>query len=273
MGILIRAIIPFLVLLILALARRYMPAASVKTVGHKYSREELDVRFSSTQWIVGFTMAVVGLVFAYTTHASLVGLNRYLATRDGTAQFVLWPQSAVWWFFPGFGAVGQPWGITLQLWALFGHREDADSYEYWSSLQEGFNAPKLLRWMAILVVLPVGILTILALPVRTAFRQNDIQDCGYAFAPCKIYRYADARRLTIIDGFRTRDGKLTIRAGIVIDFADGRRWSSADIGDFKPRLDPALEEFLKNKTKLPYDYAQTEADIPPLVAAPGRSSH
>lgn len=63
---------------------------------------------------------------------------------------------------------------------------------------------------------------------------------------------------------RDRDGKLTRRAGIVIDFSDGRRWSSADIGDFNERLDPALEQFLENRTHLLYNYAQTEADIPPL---------
>jgi len=71
--------------------------------------------------------------------------------------------------------------------------------------------------------------------------------------------------MTIIDGFRTRDGELTRRAGIVIDFADGRRWSSADVGDFNKRVEPAFEELLENKTRLDYNYAQTEADIPPLT--------
>ena len=71
--------------------------------------------------------------------------------------------------------------------------------------------------------------------------------------------------MTIIEGFRTRDGKLTRRAGIVIDFADGRRWSSADVGDFSERVESTLEELLENKTRLGYNYSQTEADIPPLA--------
>ena len=70
--------------------------------------------------------------------------------------------------------------------------------------------------------------------------------------------------MTIIDGFRDRDGKVTRRAGIVINFNDGQRWSSADIGDFSERPDPALKQFLENRTHLHYDYAQTEADISPL---------
>jgi hypothetical protein len=63
---------------------------------------------------------------------------------------------------------------------------------------------------------------------------KDIRDCGYAFAPCKIYRFADARRMTIIDGFRDRDSRLIRRAGIVIDFSDGQRWSRSGALSIKP---------------------------------------
>lgn len=260
-----RKLVALLVLLVFALARRYMPPSADKPIGCAHSREELDSRFSGVQWIVNLSMVLVGVVFAFGTHAVLVWLNRNLVAADGPAQFSIWPQSAIWWFFPGFGAVTLSWGITLDLWALFGHREDADLFAYWTSLGAGFASSRLLRWMVVLIALPIGILTILALPMHTAFRQDDLRDCGYAFDPCKTYRYADTRRMTIIDGFRDRDGKLTRRAGIVIDFADGRRWSSADVGDFNARVEPTLEELLEDETRLGYNYAQTEADIPPLA--------
>jgi hypothetical protein len=264
MGFFAKALIPFIVLLVFALARKYMPAVPRKTSEYKYSREELDVRFSSAQWTVGFVMVVVGVFFAFGTHAVLAGLNRYFATANGTAQFLILPSSAIWWFFPGFGALCLSWGITQGLWVLVGHSEDANLYDYWSGLKTGFDAPKMLRWLAVLIALPIGILTFLALPIHTALGQDEIRDCGYAFAPCKIYRYADARRMTIIDGFRNRDGTLTQRAAIVVDFADGHRWSSVNNDDFKKSVDPALEELLENKTRLTYNYAQTEADIPAL---------
>jgi hypothetical protein len=72
--------------------------------------------------------------------------------------------------------------------------------------------------------------------------------------------------MTAIRGFRTTNGELKRRAGILIDFSDGRRWSSAEWGDFKSSIDPALVELLLRKTNLPIGNADTEQDIPPLAA-------
>jgi hypothetical protein len=161
----------------------------------------------------------------------------------------------------------------LQLWSIFGDRREADLFGYWSGLGVTFrysggpadyNVRKILRWMALLIALPIGILSALALPIHTSLRETDIRDGGYAFSPCKTYPYASAQRMTVIQGFRTRDGKLTKRAGIVIDFRDGRRWSSANIGDFRATVDRNLADFLQRKTGLPYHYAETQDDIPLL---------
>lgn len=264
MGILLKALVPAVVLIAFALARRYFPATSVKAPGRDYSLEELDVRFSGEQWLVTGGMVTIGIIFAISTHAALVWLNRFLAAPDSPTNFILWPQSAIWWFFPGFGALALSWEITLQIWALFGRREDAASYAYWTSLKAGFDSTRLLRLSSILIVLPIGILTILALPMHVILGKADIRDCGYAFASCNVYRYSEAKRMTIIDGFRDRESRLMSRAGIVIDFSDGRRWSSAGIGDFNERVDPSLEQFLEKRTNLNCNHAQTESDIPPL---------
>jgi hypothetical protein len=124
--------------------------------------------------------------------------------------------------------------------------------------------------MAILIALPAGIFTVLALPIHTARRQSGIKDCGYAFAPCKSYRYADARRITAIEGYRDRDGKLNCRAGSVVDFSDGRRWSSANEGDLSKSVDPDFAMILATKTNLPFNYLQTEPDIPAIAVESGR---
>ena len=263
-----RALVPVVVLLVFALARKCLSASSVKAPEPQLSVPDLDIRFRNTQWIVGASMVVVGILFAVSTHAAFVWLNRRLSVVEGTAEFKLWPQTAIWWFFPGFGAAALAWEIVLQLWTRLGNGQDAREYNYWSIQKSGFEVTKMLRWMAALIALPIGVLTVLELPVHATLGQDYIRDCGYAFARCQVYRYADARRLMMIEGFRDREGKLTKRAGIVIDFNDGRRWSSADIGDFSDSVNPAFAEFLEKKTQLPLNYAQTVSDVPRAIVKP-----
>jgi len=223
----------------------------------------LDGRFQQTKWMVGISMIAAAVLFAWTTHYLFVSLNHYLAASDGPeASLWLWPQTAIWWFFPGFGAVALCWEITLSLWSAFGHGDAARSYRLWSDGRAGFDCTRILRWMAFLIALPIGLFTVLALPMHTALRQQGIRVCGYAWAACKTFEYSKVVRMTQIEGFRGRDGELHPLAGIVLDLADGRRWSSADIGDFSKRVDPALSAYLVEHTGLPLGQAETEMDIP-----------
>ncbi len=268
-----KALVPIAVFSALALFSKYFRSNMPKSPGRDLSMEELDIRFRSTKWIAAFSMVLVGLIFVWSTHAALVWLNRHLAAANGPAEFTLLSQSAIWWFFPAFGALTLSWEITLQIWSLFGSREEADLFSDWSNntttfwsngRYAGMDSRKVLRWMALFVALPIGILSFLDVSEHTVLQQSEICECGYRFKPCKVYAYADARRITKIRGLRDRDGKLTPRAGIVIDFKDGRRWSSADTGDFQKTVDPSLEELLKKKTGLPLNYADSETDILPL---------
>ena len=242
-----------------------------------YSRADLDARFSFTKWIVWASTVAIGLLFAFSYHAVFMRLNMYLADTDGTADIRLLLNHEAGLFFSLFGSVTLSWEITLQLWSIFGDRREADLFAYWSGLGVRFryspgpadyNVRKILRWMALLIALPIGILEALALPVHTTFRQDDIRDCGYAFSPCKTYSYAGVRRMTMIQGIRDRDGKLLKDAGIVIDFYDGRRISSARNRDLEGSTLPAFAEFLQRKTRLPLNYAETEDDIPRLNIEP-----
>ncbi len=117
--------------------------------------------------------------------------------------------------------------------------------------------------MAVVIGLPMAILTILAIPQHTVLQENEIRARGYGFSRVQIYRYAEARKMTIIQGFRRRDGTLVRRAGIVLDFVDGRRWSSADISDFKSTIDSTLFSYLREKTNLDPHYAESDSEIAP----------
>ena len=255
-----KAIVPLVVAVCFALARKYLkPSARLSET----QLSALDARFQQTKWVVGISMIVVAVLFAWTTHHLLVPLNRYLAASDGPETSLrLWPQTAIWWFFPGFGAVALCWEITLKLWSAFGQGDTARSYRLWSDGRAGLDCTRILRWMALVIALPIGVFTVLALPMHTALRHQDIRVCGYAWAGCKTFEYSKAVRMTLIEGFRDRDGRLHPRAGIVLDFADGRRWSSADIGDFSKSVDAALSAYLIERTGLPLEQAETEMDIP-----------
>jgi hypothetical protein len=154
------------------------------------------------------------------------------------------------------------WETTLGIWSLLGDREEAALYAYWTMATAGFEATRILRLMLILIGVPGAILTLLAIPEHTVLRSQDIRAHQYGFSTARTYRYSQARKMTIIEGFRNRDGKLIQRAGIVLDFADGRRWSSADIGDFRPSVDPTLVSYIQGKTRLEPQYEETESDIP-----------
>jgi hypothetical protein len=181
--------------------------------------------------------------------------------KAGPAQFRLFPQTAIWWFFPGFAALTVGYEIVLQLWSRFGEGGRAAQYNAWSNAKAGFDGRRLLLWMALIVAAPIGIFTLLELPVHVSMTDQAIIDHGYGLSKVKTYRYDAARRITVIDGFRGRDGTLTSRAGVVLDFSDGRRWSSANSGNFEKQVDPALLEFLVKKTQLSPEHAETVDDI------------
>jgi hypothetical protein len=245
-----RLVIPIAVYGTFALARKYMPAKAKGQISDRPYVNHREESFSSTQWIVGGATALVITGFVFLTHALLVYLSRRYAALDGPAAIRLFPQTTVWWFFPGFCAFAIGYEIVLQIWSRFTDDGSADRYSAWSNAKAGFDGRRLLRWMALVIAAPIGIFTLLELPVHVSLGEQSIVDHGYGVTRSEIYRYDAARRLTIIDGFKNRDGTLVPRAGIVLDFDDGRRWSSARSGDFKKQVDPALLEFLVQRTRL-----------------------
>jgi hypothetical protein len=115
--------------------------------------------------------------------------------------------------------------------------------------------------MTAVIVLPIAVLTALALPEHDSLQETVIRRHGYGLKDARTFAYSSARTLAVVEGFRDRDGKLIRRAGCVLRLADGSVWSSAKIGDFVPTVDPALLAFLQRKTGLRPVYAETEAEI------------
>jgi hypothetical protein len=255
-----RMVVPAAVLAALGLLRRYIPAHLTDPQQQLDSHGAVeDFTYANVAFYAG--MVVVGIAFALISYKGLVWCNRQFAEADGPAVFRLLPQSAIWWFFPGFGALCLSWDITLFFWSLFVGRSKVTRFSDWSSGRSGYDCTRTLRWMALLIVLPIGVATLLALPIHPTLNESEIIVGHYATFTRERLPYSDARRLMLVDGFRGRDGKFTHRAGLILDFANGKRWRSADGRDFTSKPDSGLAEFLVKKTGLPLEHAGTETDF------------
>ena len=232
-----------------SLARRYMPASEL----HRVNKSDAS-RFSQLQWLVGGTMVAVGVSFGFATYALLVWANRAWASRDAASVFQLLPDHSTWFFFPFFGAICLAWEMTLRLWIVVGNASQAQLYESWSNAKTGFRATLVLRLMALVIAAPIGLLTLLAVPIHTSIGVEGLTIGHFGAISPRFYSYSDLREITVTKGSRLRDGSLQRRPAIVLEFADGTRWSSADNRDPQGSIEQSLLSFLQSHTGLPISY-------------------
>ena len=164
------------------------------------------------------------------------------------------PGERDWFFFPFFGALCLAWESTLRLWILLGNPIQARKYEAWSNMKTGFNATKVLRLMSIAIALPIGLATIMALPIHSSLGEAALTVGHFATPLPRHYLYSEIRTITVAEGIRTRDGGFQRRPQIVVDFADGSYWSSADNREPEKFIDKSLLDFLQTKKGLDLKY-------------------
>jgi hypothetical protein len=268
----IRAAIPAIVISTLYLCRKWLPSRAL-TRQIDWDSDKLYKRFRPMYWKVLAGGIIVMAVIAIGLSLALSWINSQIANLSEPRAIHLLPETAIWYGFPGFAALVSCYEITLQIGSLFAGRETIDFFSDWMdntsrgwirSRYTGIDSRRILRWMMAGIAFPAGIATLLALPMHAGVGPEIIEDCGYAFKPCRTYPLAQTVRVTEIAGFRDKSGKLIDRAGLVLDFADGRRWASAKWGEWNETVDPALVAFVLSKTGLKLRYAPAEQDIPPL---------
>ena len=252
--------VPAAVIAVMGLMRRRLPATAAPTSEVAVGDED----FGPLQRPVYVTMVAVGIGLGYGTYRILLFANQWFANADGPAIFQLLPSKWIWFFLPLFGALCVSWDISLWLWSFVEDRNRIQRYLEWSDARAGFNSTRALRWMTLLIALPVCILTLLALPMHSSVREDGITVRHYAGLSAVHHPYARARRLAWVDGFRGRDGVMTKRAEVLVDFDDSYQWSSVANRDLELLPDPGLVDFLQAKTGLPVLRAETERDLPPL---------
>ena len=124
----------------------------------------------------------------------------------------------------------------------------------------GYDSTRVLRILSLILILPIAIATLLAIPMRTSITDKQIQQTSYGHFSPQRYPLSHATRLINVHGFET-EGKYHERPFILMDFDPEGRWSSSFSGD-SVSLDPNLLEFLQTKTGLPIEHHATEQDIP-----------
>jgi hypothetical protein len=165
-------------------------------------------------------------------------------------------------FLPGFAALAVPWPLTVWYLRKVRRWEEADSIEDQSDSKSGMNSFRIMKWLSIGLVAPIGIFTVLAIPIHFSIGASHVRVGHYASIHTDVFQLNQARRLTIVDGYKLRDGSFQPAKDVIIDFADGRRLDGNEAGDGGTNIRSDVMRLLIEKTGLTPEHAKTEEDIP-----------
>ena len=248
--------------LILALFRRMAPPrfrATERSYVDSQKPEPLPTGIvGSAMWAVGIGLALLFFV--------LRGLNTWWASLDGPCILTQYPTPFIWCFFPGFAAIAIPWPLTVWYLRRVGRWEEADAIEDDSDLKGGANTFRIMKWLSIGLVGPIAFFTLLAIPIHLSISDSEVRVGHYASRQTERFPLSQARRLTIVDGYRLKDGSFRQAKDVIIDFADGRRLRGNQVGDGGTSVRDDVTQFLLTKTGLTPERALTMDDIPAVRA-------
>jgi hypothetical protein len=174
-----RFMIPILVAVVLAWLRKRLPPPSPLQDDEALPElEVLSKRFRRTQWWTTALLLGNTLMIGCGSWLVLRWANLQFAQFEGPAEFRLYPSAAFFAFFPGFGALTIAWPLLATLLKCFLGRETAELYIYWTNKKSGFDAFRAFWWGALLLGLPLGVLTLPAVPVHTLSMQRKCERAG-----------------------------------------------------------------------------------------------
>jgi hypothetical protein len=259
-----RAVVPFAVVVMMALFRRIAPGRE-RAAHHRYD-ERQDPEPLPTG-AVGAAMWSLGIVLALSFFV-LRGANRRWAHLEGPAILTQFATQAIWCFFPGFAALAVPWPLTVWYLRRRGRWEEADSIEDESDRRGGgVESYQVMKWLSFGLVCPIAFFTLLAIPIHLSITDSEVRVGHYASWRPEKFEFKDARRLTVIEGYRIRDGEFKPAKDLVIDFADGRRLRGNAVGDGGTSIRDDVMNLLLEKIGLTPGHARTLEEIPVMQGA------
>lgn len=210
-------------------------------------------------WCLGTGLALLFFV--------LRGANHLWASLEGPSILTQYATPVIWCFLPGLAALSIPWPLTVWYLRKVGRWEEADNIQDVSDSKGGIDSFRMMKWLSIVLVGPIALLTLLAIPIHLSISDSEVRVGHYASLRTERFSMSDARRLTVVDGFRLRDGSIRPAKDIIIDFADGRRLRGNQVGDGRTNVRDDIMGLLIEKTGLTPEHALTADEIPPLRAA------
>lgn len=248
-----RVLFPAILAFVLILFRRMAPPRD-RIARHGY--EESQVPEPLPTGVIGGTMWLLGIGLALLFFV-LRDANRLWASLEGPEIVTQYATSVIWSFFPGFAALSIPWPLTVWYLRRVGRWGEADSIEDASDNKSGMDSYRVLKWLSIGLVGPIGFLTLLAIPIHLSIADSEVRVGHYASFRTERFPLNEAKRLTIVD-VHTRD--------VIVDFADGRRLRGNQVGDGGTSVRDDIVKLLIAKTGLTPQHSSTVDEIPPLSA-------
>jgi hypothetical protein len=253
-----KVLFPVIVALIFALFRRMAPPR-IRMAGHRYDESQVPEplpggMITGAMWSLGVGLALLFFV--------LRGANHLWASLEGPSILTQYAPQFIWCFFPGFAAVAIPWPLTIWYLRKVGRWEEADSIEDAADSKGGMDSFRIMKLLSIVVVGPIALLTVLAVPIHLSISDSEVRVGRYASLFTERFPLNEARQMTIIDGNRLRDGSIHPSKDVIIDFADGRRLRGNQVGDGGTNVRNDILQLLITKTGLKLRHALTADEVP-----------
>lgn len=251
-----RALVPIGISFFFWLFRKLAPAPTRST-----DYKERQVPEPLPAGVIGAFMWGVGICLALSFFL-LSAANHLWAESDGAAIARLYPGAAIWCFLPGFAALSIPWPLTVWLLRRTGRTDEAESINSSSSENVGFDSFKVMKWLSVWVVGPIAWFTVLAIPMHLSITESEVRVGHYASLETEVFPLNQAKRATLVDGYRLRDGSFQQKRDLYVDFADGRRLDLNAAGDGGTQISNATVELLLAKTGLSLTHVSTREELP-----------
>jgi len=238
-------------------ARRFPP--SKKAIEFSISTEE-----PVSGWWTGLSIVLwlgsIGVIMLGTV-ASTRALNDVIALIQGPAEFRLVPTWAWWYLYGGFAGLSLSWLVIAPAMRFL---MTPDKFARWTrghDRQAGFDTERAMRFLALAIMGPYTLAFLPSVGCHTRFSEGDIGIQTYAQIREVRYGYGDVAATMIVKGGRDRSGEFYKDPQIVIDFKDGRRWSSGDGFRDPEDINPDLAAFIAIKTGLAFRYIEAKQDL------------